>query len=122
VRDDDVDYTVLGLHLLQTYGPGYTSIDVAREWLFRFPVYQLYTAERAVYQNLIRKVALLRDGWPYPASPSRVALQRISVVTVDTRQRFPPARIWTYLSAAAALAQDSGSGPSLDITIPLDIE
>src|SRR5882757_2390016 len=58
VRDDDIDYTVLGLHLLRTYGHDYTSIDVAREWLYRFPVYQLYTAERAVYQNLIRKVAL----------------------------------------------------------------
>jgi ADP-ribosylglycohydrolase len=62
VRDDDIDYTVLGLHLLETYGTGYTSRDVAAEWLSRFPVYQLYTAERATYQNLIREVPLARAG------------------------------------------------------------
>jgi ADP-ribosylglycohydrolase len=58
VRDDDIDYTVLGLHLLETYGSGYTTRDVAAEWLSRFPVYQLFTAERATYQNLIRDVPL----------------------------------------------------------------
>jgi ADP-ribosylglycohydrolase len=62
VRDDDIDYTVLGLHLLETYGTCYTSRDVAAEWLSRFPVYQLYTAERATYQNLIREVPLARAG------------------------------------------------------------
>ncbi|MFI9380794.1 ADP-ribosylglycohydrolase family protein [Kutzneria sp. NPDC052558] len=62
VRDDDIDYTVLGLHLLETYGPGYTSRDVAAEWLSRFPVYQLFTAERATYQNLLRDVPLAQAG------------------------------------------------------------
>ncbi|WP_248963593.1 ADP-ribosylglycohydrolase family protein [Sphaerisporangium perillae] len=62
VRDDDIDYTVLGLHLLETYGTTYTARDVAAEWLARFPVYQLYTAERATYQNLIRGVPLAQAG------------------------------------------------------------
>lgn len=62
VRDDDVDYTVLGLHLLETYGAGYTRLDVAREWLTRFPAYQVYTAERATYQNLVREVPLESAG------------------------------------------------------------
>ncbi|MFF4300369.1 ADP-ribosylglycohydrolase family protein [Streptomyces sp. NPDC001601] len=62
VRDDDIDYTVLGLHLLETYGPAYTARDVAAEWLSRFPVYQLFTAERAAYQNLVRGVPLDRAG------------------------------------------------------------
>lgn len=56
VRDDDVDYTILGLHILETYGLDYTSRDVAVEWLSRFPAYQVYTAERATYQNLVREV------------------------------------------------------------------
>ncbi|MCI2416142.1 ADP-ribosylglycohydrolase family protein [Saccharopolyspora sp. K220] len=51
-RDDDLDYTVLGLHLLETYGPDYTTDDVAREWLQRLPFLLTYTAERAVYRNL----------------------------------------------------------------------
>jgi ADP-ribosylglycohydrolase len=62
VRDDDVDYTVLGLYLLETYGAGYTARDVAGQWLARFPVYQVYTAERATYQNLVRQVPLAEVG------------------------------------------------------------
>ncbi|HEY6760334.1 MAG TPA: ADP-ribosylglycohydrolase family protein [Baekduia sp.] len=52
-RDDDTDYTVLGLHLLETYGAALTVEDVAREWLDRLPFTQTYTAERATYRNLI---------------------------------------------------------------------
>ncbi|MFE2043191.1 ADP-ribosylglycohydrolase family protein [Streptomyces sp. NPDC059477] len=62
VRDDDIDYTILGLHLLETYGTSYTSWDVAHEWLSRFPAYQLFTAERATYQNLVREIPLTRTG------------------------------------------------------------
>lgn len=62
VRDDDVDYTVLGLLILEQYGAGFTTADVAYEWLRRFPVYQLYTAERAAYQNLVREVPLREVG------------------------------------------------------------
>jgi ADP-ribosylglycohydrolase len=62
VRDDDVDYTILGLHLMETYGDQLTTLDVAREWLTRLPAYQTYTAERATYQNLIREVPLSETG------------------------------------------------------------
>lgn len=62
VRDDDVDYTILGLHLLETYGRGLTTYDIAREWLTRLPAYQTYTAERATYQNLIREIPLDQVG------------------------------------------------------------
>lgn len=53
-RDDDTDYTVLGLHLMEQYGTALTSADVAREWLDRLPFTQTFTAERATYRNLIR--------------------------------------------------------------------
>ncbi len=56
-RDDDTDYTVLGLHLLETYGAGLTPADVAREWLDRLPFTQTYTAERAAYRNLVSGLA-----------------------------------------------------------------
>jgi len=62
VRDDDIDYTILGLHLLETYGTSFTTRDVAYEWLSRFPVYQVFTAERATYQNLVREVPLEQAG------------------------------------------------------------
>jgi ADP-ribosylglycohydrolase len=53
-RDDDTDYTILGLHLLEKYGPGFSTADVAFEWLRHLPFTQTYTAERAVYRNLVR--------------------------------------------------------------------
>ncbi|MDX6684309.1 MAG: hypothetical protein QOF86_437 [Baekduia sp.] len=53
-HDDDTDYTVLGLHLLETYGTSLTADDVAREWLDRLPFTQTFTAERATYRNLIQ--------------------------------------------------------------------
>ncbi|MBG0851382.1 ADP-ribosylglycohydrolase family protein [Streptomyces spinoverrucosus] len=51
-RDDDIDYTILGLHLLEEYGFGFTTADVAAEWLDRLPYTQTFTAERVAYRNL----------------------------------------------------------------------
>lgn len=52
-RDDDLDYTVLGLHLLETKGGDFRTEDVGELWLERLPVLRTYTAERAAYRNLI---------------------------------------------------------------------
>ncbi|WP_433728833.1 ADP-ribosylglycohydrolase family protein [Nocardia sp. CA-129566] len=64
-RDDDIDYTVLGLHLLETSGKNFTRSDVADAWLEHLPFLQTYTAERVAYRNLI-------DG----LAPPRVARYR----------------------------------------------
>lgn len=53
-RDDDVDYTVLALHLLEVHGRALTPEDVGDAWLERLPFRQTYTAERAAYRNLVR--------------------------------------------------------------------
>ena len=58
-RDDDTDYTILGLHVLETYGEHFSAADVAQEWLRRFPFLAVYTAERAAYRNLV-------VGLPHP--------------------------------------------------------
>ena len=55
-RDDDTDYTVLGLHLLETYGRELSVEHIALEWLDRLPFTQTFTAERAAYRNLIEGV------------------------------------------------------------------
>ena len=52
-RDDDIDWTILGLYMLERYGRDLTTEDVAREWLDRLPFTQTFTAERAAYRNLI---------------------------------------------------------------------
>ena len=57
-RDDDMDYPILGLHLLESKGGDFTSKNVADTWLSRMPYNLLYTAERVAYRNLVN------DLWP----------------------------------------------------------
>jgi ADP-ribosylglycohydrolase len=52
-RDDDVDYTILGLHLLERHGAALRPEHVAAAWLERLPYHQVYTAERVAYRNLV---------------------------------------------------------------------
>ncbi|AJP04632.1 crystallin [Streptomyces cyaneogriseus subsp. noncyanogenus] len=93
-RDDDVDYAVLGLHLLETHGFGFTTEQVGDLWLLRLPYLQTFTAERAAYRNLANGLkppltatydnpyqewigALIRadiHGWTCPGAPGRAAL------------------------------------------------
>jgi ADP-ribosylglycohydrolase len=56
-RDDDTDYTMLALRILEKHGPGFTSADVGSEWLSAFPFHMVYTAERVAYRNLIYGMA-----------------------------------------------------------------
>ena len=52
-RDDDTDYTVLGLSVLEDYGLEFSTDDVAEQWLSRLPYHRVYTAERVAYRNLV---------------------------------------------------------------------
>ena len=51
-RDDDIDYAILALHLLEKYGKGLRPADVGEEWTGLLPLMQTFTAERAAYVNL----------------------------------------------------------------------
>ena len=62
-RDDDLDYTVVGLLLLERTGGEPTANDVAAEWLARLPAGQTYTAERAAYRNLLLGLSPPRSAW-----------------------------------------------------------
>ena len=53
LQDDDLDYTALNLHILETHGPSGTTEYVAREWLDHLPYHGVHTAERATYRNLV---------------------------------------------------------------------
>lgn len=52
-RDDDTDYTILGLHIIEENGLDFTTTDVAGQWLNHLPFWQVYTAERVAYANLV---------------------------------------------------------------------
>jgi ADP-ribosylglycohydrolase len=55
-RDDDIDYTILGLHVLEEYGFDFTSKDIASEWISHLPYHQVYTAERVAYKNIVNDI------------------------------------------------------------------
>jgi ADP-ribosylglycohydrolase len=93
-RDDDIDYAILGLQLVERHGADLQTEDVASAWLTYLPFMQVFTAERAVYRNLIRGIparsaatvdnpyrewigALIRAdifGWVYPGRPRAAAI------------------------------------------------
>ncbi|PSK99804.1 ADP-ribosylglycohydrolase [Haloactinopolyspora alba] len=56
-RDDDIDWTIVALHLIECHGHELTTEQIAAQWLDRVPFTQTYTAERAAYRNLVHGVA-----------------------------------------------------------------
>ncbi|MFB7516095.1 ADP-ribosylglycohydrolase family protein [Streptomyces sp. NPDC056144] len=94
-EDDDLNYPLLNLLLLQRYGRDFTTADVARLWLDELPAGRTFTAERVAYRNLLDGVeppltALHRNpfrewigaqiradvhGWTHPGDPVAAAAQ-----------------------------------------------
>ncbi len=52
-EDDDLNYVMINLHVLETCGFGFSSRDVGEAWLRNLPALQMFTAERVAYQNLL---------------------------------------------------------------------
>lgn len=53
--DDDINYSVLALGMLEDHGAALSTVDVARTWLMRLPVGMTFTAERAAFKTLLEK-------------------------------------------------------------------
>jgi len=53
LRDDDMDYTVVNLCILERNGRDFTPRHVAESWLRHLPYACTYTAERAAYANFV---------------------------------------------------------------------
>ncbi|HWB38597.1 MAG TPA: ADP-ribosylglycohydrolase family protein, partial [Rugosimonospora sp.] len=93
-EDDDLNYPLIALSLLETHGHDITSDDVATAWLGLLPAGRVFTAERAAYRNLLLGLdppataryrnpfrqwigAQIRTelyGWANPGRPDRAAL------------------------------------------------
>jgi len=56
-EDDDLNYTLLALRILEEHGAGFTSDDVARAWLLDLPAGRTFTAERVAYRNLLEGIS-----------------------------------------------------------------
>ncbi|MFI8945845.1 ADP-ribosylglycohydrolase family protein [Streptomyces sp. NPDC053750] len=94
-EDDDLNYPLLNLLLLQRHGKAFTTADVARVWLDELPAGRAFTAERVAYRNLLSGFeppgtarhrnpfrewigALIRadvHGWTNPGDPAAAAEQ-----------------------------------------------
>lgn len=55
--DDDINYTVLALTLLEDRGASFDVTDVARAWLMLLPAGTTWTAERAAYATLLSNMS-----------------------------------------------------------------
>jgi ADP-ribosylglycohydrolase len=124
-RDDDIDWTILSLHVLETHGRTFTTDDVAATWLDRVPFTQTYTAERAAYRNLVHGLrppdtarwdnpyrewigALIRGdafGYVSPGDPGEAA--RLSLV--DARLSHTGNGVYGEMWAAALVASALGA-------------
>ena len=52
-EDDDLNYPILALALLERHGRAFTTDDVAQLWLDNLPAGRTFTAERAAYRNIL---------------------------------------------------------------------
>ncbi len=64
--DDDINYTVLALLLLEKHGLALSTEDVARAWLMLLPAAVTWTAERAAYLTMLVRA---HEAFAYGAPP-----------------------------------------------------
>ncbi|TWD73040.1 ADP-ribosylglycohydrolase [Kribbella amoyensis] len=125
-EDDDLNFAILALHLLERHGRALTTEDVAQAWLSDLPAGRVFTAERVAYRNLLdgvapERAALVRNpfrewigaqirtdvyGWANPGD--RTAAARLALV--DARLSHTGSGVdgalWVAAMSAAALVLD----------------
>jgi len=56
-RDDDIDYTIMNLLLLERLGLDFTSLNVGQMWMSMLPAGVVFGAARTAYRNLLLGLA-----------------------------------------------------------------
>ncbi|MFG2499474.1 ADP-ribosylglycohydrolase family protein [Streptomyces sp. NPDC048441] len=120
-EDDDLNYPLLNLRLLQHHGRDFTTTDVARLWLDELPAARTFTAERIAYRNLLNGIepphtathhnpfrewigALIRadvHGWTNPGAPTAAADSAYR----DARLSHTANGVYGAMFAAATIAE-----------------
>ncbi len=92
-EDDDLNYALMALRVVEKHGRDFTPDDVAQGWLLDLPAGRSFTAERVAYRNLLEGIsppqsARVRNpyrewigaqirtdvyGWVCPGDPRRAA-------------------------------------------------
>lgn len=135
--DDDINYSVLALMMLEQHGLDLTTADVARCWLQSLPAGTVFTAERAAYMMLLERagtafsfgaepqfdLALCADnefsdwigaqiradvyGWVCPGNPALAAELARRDASLSHRDEGVHGAV--FVAALAAAIPDSGS-------------
>ena len=58
IADDDTNYTVIGLKIMEEKGPGFSTADVGQAWLRNLPYHHVCTAEKQAYMNLVNELSI----------------------------------------------------------------
>ena len=126
-RDDDIDWTILALHVMETHGRGFSTEQLAATWLDRVPFTQTYTAERAAYRNLVHGLkppatathatpyrewigALIRAdafGYVSPGDPAEAARLALVDARLSHTGNGVYGEMWAAALVAAALVVDT---------------
>jgi ADP-ribosylglycohydrolase len=126
-EDDDLNYPIIALAVLEAYGPDFTTDDVAKVWLDLLPGGRVFTAERVAYRNLLAGLdppatARIRNpyrqwigaqirtelyGWTNPGRPDRAARQAYADARLShVRNGIYGALYAAALGSAAMVADD----------------
>lgn len=117
-EDDDLNFPLIALDLLERVGDGFTTDDVALSWLANLPGGRVFTAERIAYRNLLDGYepeiagavrnpfrdwigAQIRTdvyGWAHPGDPGAAA----RLAAIDARLSHGRNGLYGALFAAAA--------------------
>ncbi|MEV4755415.1 ADP-ribosylglycohydrolase family protein [Micromonospora sp. NPDC049559] len=126
-EDDDLNFALLALRVLETAGRDFDSDDVAQAWLDWLPGGRVFTAERVAYRNLLLGLtppatalrhnpfrewigAQIRTdvyGWVNPGRPDRAAEMAYRDAVVSHVRAGVYGALWVAaLTAAAVVAPD----------------
>lgn len=123
-EDDDLNFPLLGLLLLERHGHGFGTGAVARLWLDELPAGRTFTAERVAYRNLLDGIepphtarhrnpfrewigAQIRAdvfGWTHPGDPAAAAAEAWRDATLSHTAN----GVYGAMFAAGALAEAAG--------------
>ncbi len=128
-EDDDLNFTMLGVLLLERCGPDFDEADVAKLWLDYLPAGRIFTAERVALRNLLEaylppETATRRNpfrewvgarlrvdayGWAAAGDPVRAARMAWRDARVSHTANGVYAAMFMAAAHAASLGVDSAS-------------
>jgi ADP-ribosylglycohydrolase len=125
-EDDDLNFAILALQLVERHGAELTTEDVALAWLNDLPAGRVFTAERVAYRNLLDGVdpdraALVRNpfrewigaqirtdvyGWVNPGDRTAAARLALADARLSHTGAGVDGAIWVAAMSAAAMVLD----------------